>query len=263
MSLNSNMTDTGQLWHGCDIACVVVALRASLDMQLQKLEEEGEESVKVLCADTFETSGGRAHSDPSIMYSLPRATLRALDYIMAQVKGGKPWSKQDYKNGKEVLDDYDSRTGYMPLGDDKLMEIYDADGYTADDDEEEGEDEEGENEASQQGEEEYDDEDEEEYHDVGEEDEDNNDCDYEEEATSNDESESEERDDDDDVEEGDVEEGDVEEGDVEEGDVEEGDEEEGDEEESSFGGRDPSAQQGKRARGSPKRSPSKKKKVKL
>ena len=228
MSLTSNMMDTGKLWHGCDIACVVVALRASLDMQLQKLEEDGEDSVKVLCADTFEATGGKAHlDDPTIMYSLPRATLRALDYIMAQVQGGKPWSKYDYKCGKEVLDDFDSRIGYKPLDDDKLMEIHGADGYTADEEgEDEADDEEGEDEASQQNSDE-------ELDDVGEpDDDDDGDYDQEKSASSSSESEAaEEEEEDDDAEEKD----------------------------SSFGGGAPSAR--KRAQGSSKSSPSKKAKL--
>ena len=152
MSLHSSVDDKGKYWAGCDIMCLFVALRVNLKMLIDKMEQEGDDSVNVLCADTFEATGGRPHSDPMVMYSLAECTLRAMEHIEARMDGRiKAWNKHDYEEGKKVCVTTDQRVGYEPPTAEQIEKIRTMNGTTTDD-EEEGE-EEGEEEAEEEEEE--------------------------------------------------------------------------------------------------------------
>ena len=114
---------------GSDVMTILVALRANLEHQNDMMESEGE-SVKVLCADTFASTGGRPHTDPSTMYSLPAVTLRALQLFEAMVDGGTTWKKPDYAMKKRARVPHDQFVDYQPLSNERIRKIQAMDGRT-------------------------------------------------------------------------------------------------------------------------------------
>ena len=140
MSLTNNYDEkTGTTWHGTNVALMVIASRKALEFVQEQVEAHGIDVAMTLSSDEAAAIGIDPHSDPTRVYSLRKALWRQHQLLLHQVRNLKPFTKQDMKSGKEVLEDFEGRVGFEPISDELTKEIDDDDGVTSDHDDDDKE----------------------------------------------------------------------------------------------------------------------------